>query len=392
MKIVKRQKKAYSENIVNDLKTSNPSQWYSKIKRMSSHSLEKDQDIIVQELQGLSSKEQAERIADQFSEVSNLYDPLKSDDIDLENVHDDRPPPDINPYLVYLKIKATKKKIATIKGDIPMKVIQFCAEELSFPLTDIYTRAVMFGEYPNIYKLEVVTPAPKVYPPQTTRDLRKIAGTPNFSKIFEKFLAETMINDMKMSRDPSQYGNSKGVWTQHYLIKMVDQILTILDTNNQNEAYAVIVQLVDWAQAFDRQCPKLGIKSFLKNGVRKSIIPVLISYFQNRKMQVKWKNQLSSSRDLPGGGPQGSSVGLLEYDSQSNDNTDFLSPEDKFKFVDDLSTLQKINLIMVGLSSYNFKQHVASDIGVDQSFLPSENIHSQTHMDNISNWTDRNMM
>ena len=83
---------------------------------------------------------------------------------------------------------------------------------------------------------------------------------------------------------------------------MVDRILTILDTNNQNEAYAIIVQLVDWAQAFDRQCPKLGIKSFLKNGVRKSIIPVLISYFQNRKMQVKWKNQLSSSRPT-GWGP-----------------------------------------------------------------------------------------
>jgi hypothetical protein len=116
-----------------------------------------------------------------------------------------------------------------------------------------------------------------------------------------------------------------------------------------------------WAQAFDRQCSKQGIQSFIKNRVRKSIIPVLISYFQDRKMKVKWKNQLSSSRDLPGGGPQGSSIGLIEYDSQSNDNTDFLSPEDKYKFVDDLSTLELIILIMVGLSSYNFKNHVASD-------------------------------
>ena len=88
-------------------------------------------------------------------------------------------------------------------------------------------------------------------------------------------------------------------------------------------------------------------------------------------MRVKWKNQLSSSRDLPGGGPQGSSLGGLEYDSQSNDNTEFLSPEDKFKFVDDLSTLEIINLIMVGLTFYNFKLHVASDIGTDQLHIPS---------------------
>ena len=120
-----------------------------------------------------------------------------------------------------------------------------------------------------------------------TKNLRKIAGTPNFSRIFEKFLAEIMISDMKSSRDPSQYGNSKGVSTQHYLIKMVDRILTVLDKNSQSEAYAVIIQLIDWSQAFDRQCPIQGIQSFIKNGVRKSIIPVLISYFQDRKMRVK---------------------------------------------------------------------------------------------------------
>ena len=101
------------------------------------------------------------------------------------------------------------------------------------------------------------------------------------------FLAELMIEDMKISRDPSQYGNTKGVSTQHYLIKMIDRILTHLDKNNKQEANAVLVQLVDWSQAFDRQCPQLGIESFIKNGVRKTVIPVLISYFQQRKMKVK---------------------------------------------------------------------------------------------------------
>ena len=152
------------------------------------------------------------------------------------------------------------------------------------------------------------------------------------------------------------------------------------------------VQLVDWAQAFDRQCPKLGVESFIKNGVRRSIIPVLISYFQNRKMKVKWHGQLSTERDLPGGGPQGCSLGLIEYDSQTNHNTDFLSEEDKFKFVDDLSVLTVINLITVGLSSYNFKNHVASDVGIDQLYLPSERVEPQSNMDRISQWTRENQM
>ena len=163
-----------------------------------------------------------------------------------------------------------------------------------------------------------------------------------------------MTDDMRPKRDPSQYGNCKGVSTQHYLIKMIDRILTILDTNNQQEKYAVIVQLVDWAQAFDRQCPKLGLQSFIQNGVRKSLLPLLLSFFQNRKMKVKWHNKLTTMCKLPSGGPQGSTFGLQEYDSQSNDNSEFVPHNDKYKFVDDLSVLEIINLIAVGLSSYNF--------------------------------------
>ena len=385
-------KQDYSKNIVNDLKNSNQSQWYSKIKRMSSYNSGKEEQAVVQELINIPDEIQVEKIADQFSSISNLYSPLKKEDINLNYIIDERPPPEINPYLVYLKIMSHKKKTATVTGDIPMRVVKFCAEELSFPLCDIYTRAVLYGEYPAIYKIEIVTPVPKVFPPQTVKDLRKIAGTPNFSRIFETFLAEIMIDDMKPTRDPSQYGNSKGVSTQHYLIKMVDRILTALDTNNQGEKYAVVLQLVDWAQAFDRQCPQLGIESFLKNGVRKSVIPVLISYFQDRKMKVKWHNKLSTQRNLPGGGPQGSSIGGLEYDSQSNSNTDFLTPEDKYKFVDDLSMLEVINLITAGLASYNFKHHVASDIGVNQLYLPSSNVCSQQFMNNVAEWTQNNKM
>ena len=45
---------------------------------MASHSLEKEQDIIDQDLQDFTAEEQAERIADQFSEVSNHYEALKT--------------------------------------------------------------------------------------------------------------------------------------------------------------------------------------------------------------------------------------------------------------------------------------------------------------------------
>ena len=44
------------------------------------------------------------------------------------------------------------------------------------------------------------------------------------------------------------------------------------------------------------------------------------------------------------------------------------------------------------LSSYNFHLHVASDIGVDQLYLPSSNFETQAHLDAVAEWTDNNLM
>ena len=138
--------------------------------------------------------------------------------------------------------------------------------------------------------------------------------------------------------------------------------------------------------------PKLGINSFIENGVRSSLIPVLTNYFQNRQMKVKWHTKYSSTRSLPGGGPQGCDLGRLEYLSQSNDSANFVPNEDKYKFVDDLSLLEIINLISIGLSSYNFKHHVASDIAINELYLPTENTKSEKYLAALEDSTNKNKM
>ena len=96
----------------------------------------------------------------------------------------------------------------------------------------------------------------------------------------------------------------------------------------------------------------------------------------------------SKARNLPGGGPQGGTLGIEEYLSQSNGNTDFLDPEEKFKFIDDLSILEILNPVCIGLSSYNcHAHHCPSDIGVDKAYLDRSNINSQAFLDKVSEWT-----
>lgn len=51
----------------------------------------------------------------------------------------------------------------------------------------------------------------------------------NFSKITDKILTEFIVEDMEPTCDKAQYGNVDGLSVQHYLIKMLHQILLNLD-------------------------------------------------------------------------------------------------------------------------------------------------------------------
>ena len=279
------------------------------------------------------------------------------------------------------KIRTNK---STVPGDLPAKLIKLFAAYFSEPLTDIINTSICRGKYPDIYKFEISTPVPKVYPVSKLSQLRNISNFLSFDKIFEQLLAELIICDMEDKMDPSQYGNQKGLSIQHYLIKMIDRILSALDTQTRKEKFAVIATYIDWRQAFPRQCPKLGVDSFIQNGVRASLIPVLINYFQNRRMSVKWHGEQSVPRVINGGGPAGATLGILEYLSQSNNSADCVPMSDRFKFFDDLSVLEIVNLLAVGISSYNVRQQVPNDILCSNQYVQSEDICSQTYLDQIN--------
>ena len=387
------EKVGYFENIVKDLKDSNPGQWYSKIKRMSGREIKQAENISIPELEGLSAESQAEVIANHYEKISNSYEPLKDEDFsDYLEANCKSPPPTVEVENVVKKIKSMNKKAATLEGDLPMKLIAEFAEELAYPLANIINEGFLQGVYPNLWKLETVTPAPKVYPAEELSQLRKISGLLNFSKIADKIVAEFMIEDMAETRDKSQYGNEKGLSIQHYLIKMLHRVLCAADQNSQKDAVAVILSMVDWSQAFDRQSHYLGIKSFIQNGVRPSLIPLLMNFFQGRQMVVKWNGVKSSTRPLNGGGPQGGTLGTIEYTSQSNDNAEFAEIDEKYKFIDDLSLLEIVNLLSQGLANFNCRASVPSDVAIGNKFLPTENTQTQKNMNSISEWTHSKQM
>ena len=108
-------------------------------------------------------------------------------------------------------------------------------------------------------------------------------------------------------------------------------------------------------------------------------------------MTVQWHGAQSSSFSLPGSTPQGSSF-LLEYIALSNDNADYVPQEDKFKYQDDVTLIEVVNLLSVGIASYNSRQHVSSNLPVHNQVVDSGHLQSQKYLDKISEWTKSKKM
>ena len=179
--------------------------------------------------------------------------------------------------------------------------------------------------------------------------------------------------------------------TAHYLFKLVHDILEGLDTNSKGNISAAIATFYDWSKAYDMQCHKLGVESFIECGVRASILPILMNYLQNRTMIVKYKSATSTERELPGGGAQGTLIGPIEYACQSNKSANVVDSNRRYKFVDDLTTLE-IAMLASKVLSCKFYNHVASDIGNENLFIEGKDLKTANHIYEINKWTQNQKM
>ena len=101
---------------------------------------------------------------------------------------------------------------------------------------------------------------------------------------------------------------------------------------------------------------------------------------------------MSESKQLPGGGPQGTSLGIWSYLSQTNDNPEQASEEDIYKFVDDKSLVEVIDFQKIGIASHNFRDRVPSNVPTSNIVIPNDNLKTQKYVTDIDHWTEQKKM
>ena len=352
----------YMRSKVDDLKEIQPGKAYSILKSMGAQpgDCADDQTFTLPGHENLTPQQSAEMIAEHFAAISQEYSPLNINLLPVrvrKRLADNTNPPIISEFECYQKLRKAKKPKSVIPGDLPSRLVKEFIVELSKPYSDLFNNILQSASWPQQFKVEHVTPISKIPLPQSEDDLRPISLTSFPSKVLEQFVVGWLLDVFGHKLDFRQYGGFRGNSVCHYLIEFINFILH----QQESESTAVLASLVDFSKAFNRQDHSILITKLCDLGTPGWLLKIVVAFLSNRSMKVKYKGAYSSLFSLPGGGPQGSLLGLflflvliddIGFDSQNNNVGELITRKKKvkevnqihLKYVDDLALAESINM------------------------------------------------
>ena len=244
--------------------------------------------------------------------------------------------------------------------------------------------------------------------PKSESELRIISITPFISKIFEGIVMDWLLMHVAEKMDWSQYGGSKGSSTSHYLVDMISYILYNQDLK---EPKAVLTAMVDFEKAFNRQNHNKLLTKLNDLGVPGWLLNIVKGFLENRTLAVKHKGVKSEAKKMPGGGPQGTLLGLFLFLVLINDagfpelNKDFgeritraitkrkqIDPK-HWKYVDDLTLAEAIDLkTLLEKDTNNVLEKPLTYHNRTEHILPPHKSRVQEQLNDILEYANENEM
>ena len=309
--------KDYIQKNVDDLKSVNPARAAKILKRLGSApgdcSDKGDFSVLSHQTQNLSPDECTAKILKYFTNISKEYEPLDvcrlPVRVKVKLLEKSQNVPTIEDYQVFEVIKKSKKSGA-VPGDLPGKLVKEFAAELATPLGIIFRSIIEHNQWPAEWAIEHGLALKKVQVPETEANLRIISLSVFWSKCMESFVIDWLDKAIGSKIDFTQYGGLKGQSTSHYLIDLVNFVLFNQDLRNPQATLAI---LYDFSKAFNRQDHNTLITILSDMGTPGWLLKIVMAFLTDRKMILKYKGCTSKTESLPGGGPQGTKLGLYLF-------------------------------------------------------------------------------
>ncbi|KAI4893078.1 hypothetical protein NFI96_011541 [Prochilodus magdalenae] len=224
-------------------------------------------------------------------------------------------PLSVTPAEVRRTLRRINPRESAGPDNIPGRVLQECADQISEVLADIFNVSLTQAAVPTCLKTATIIPVPKSSTVTGLNDYRPIALTPIVTKCFERLVMTHIKATIDVTVDLHQYAYRRNRSTDDAISSVVHTALTHLE---QKDSY-VRMLFVDYTSAFNTMIPQTLTDKLSSLGLRSSLCNWVLDFLTNRPQSVRIHNLSSSTTILSTGSPQGCVLSpllftLLTYD------------------------------------------------------------------------------
>ena len=155
--------------------------------------------------------------------------------------------------------------------------------------------------------------------------------------MFEDFVVQWLMEDIKEHIDPNQFFSLKGVSTTFCLLDMLHNWLSALESPGMY----LRVCFSDFSKAFDHIDHNILVCKLLKMGARPIIVEWICSFLSQRRQVVKLDGLLSEWAPAHAGVPQGTKLGPVLFLVMVND---LACRSSYWKYFDDITISEVVPL------------------------------------------------
>ena len=184
---------------------------------------------------------------------------------------------------------------------IPSWVLKKYAFLLSLPVSALFNRTLMTADIPNQWRVQRVSPIPKVSKPKLLKDYRPIAVSSSLGKSLERFVKSSLLEHLGRSFDKSQFGFRRGSSCTVALISTIHQWLLSLEKSKDIHAL-----FLDFSAAFDSIPHSVILQKMQNLAVPDWLLAFTKAFLTNRTQFVQTDDIKSTSKYVQSGVPQGS--------------------------------------------------------------------------------------
>ena len=268
-----------------------------------------------------------------------MYITNKTERISLDADIDPLTDVEFTPCAVYTKLINLDPSKASGPEGWPILSLKECAQQLSIPLSILFSKSFNSSSLPTTWKEAFVTPIYKKGDRTLVSNYRPISLTSPIVKIMESIIRDR-IQEHMITNDlftPYQHGFTVGK-------SCVTQLLTAVDfwTKSLEDSCAVDVIYFDLAKAFD-SVPHTRLFTKLEAyGLTEKLLGWLRSYLVGRRQKVVINGHSSTWCEVSSGVPQGSVLGPLLFNIYVNDIASQVNST-ILQFADDLKMFRVIH-------------------------------------------------